>query len=105
MNPKLIEMCLGSKAVSRELRLVKSRSMLHNAGMSSSSPIASRYKPKVEERRRRVITATTALAVEGGFAAVRSRAICEKANVSMGTLYRDFSSLEEILLIGFAEQF
>lgn len=38
-------------------------------------------------------------------AAVRSRSICEKAGVSMGTLYRDFSSLEEILLIGFAKQF
>jgi len=60
---------------------------------------------KVQERRRRIIEATGQLAAEGGMAAVRSRSVCERAGVTMGTLYRDFSSLEEVLLIGFATQF
>ena len=79
--------------------------MLHNYTMNSSPSIVKSHNTKVEERRQRVVSATTELAIEGGMAAVRSRAICQKAGVSMGTLYRDFSSLEEILLIGFAEQF
>ena len=62
-----------------------------------------------EERRQareaRIVDVVVALAEEGGFEAVRSRAICQRAEVTMGTLYRHFSSIEEILLFALARDF
>ncbi|WP_235736065.1 TetR family transcriptional regulator [Nocardioides alcanivorans] len=42
------------------------------------------------ERRRRILVATTELASEGGFDAVQMRAVSERADVALGTLYRYF---------------
>ena len=73
---------------------------------SKSSP---KNSPSREERRAaretRIVDVVVALAEEGGFEAVRSRAICERAEVTMGTLYRHFSSIEEILLFALARDF
>lgn len=57
------------------------------------------------DRIRRILDAAVALADEGGFEAVRARELCDRANVSMGTLYRCFESKEEILLHAFSDDF
>ena len=58
-----------------------------------------------EDRLERIVEVTVRLAEEGGIDAVRSRSICQQADVSMGTLYRHFGSIEEILLYSFANDF
>ena len=74
-------------------------------------PRKTQEKPaeSLEERRQaretRIVDAVVELAEEGGFEAVRSRTICTRAEVTMGTLYRHFSSIEEILLYAFARDF
>ncbi len=57
------------------------------------------------DRIRRILDAAVALADEGGFEAVRARELCDRANVSMGTLYRCYESKEEILLHAFSDDF
>lgn len=57
------------------------------------------------DRIRRILDAAVALADEGGFDAVRARELCDRANVSMGTLYRCYESKEEILLHAFSDDF
>src|SRR5881392_1101779 len=44
------------------------------------------------ERRQRILDATLALASKGGYDAVQMRAVAERANVALGTLYRYFPS-------------
>jgi len=39
------------------------------------------------ERRQRILDATLALASKGGYEAVQMRAVAERANVALGTLY------------------
>lgn len=50
------------------------------------------------ERRRRILAATTELASEGGFDAVQMRAVSERADVALGTLYRYFPSKIHLLV-------
>lgn len=57
------------------------------------------------DRIRRILDAAVGLADEGGFEAVRARELCDRANVSMGTLYRCYESKEEILLHAFSDDF
>ena len=57
------------------------------------------------DRIRRILDAAVALADEGGFEAVRARELCDRANVSMGTLYRCYESKEEILLHAFSDAY
>lgn len=57
------------------------------------------------DRIHRILDAAVALADEGGFEGIRARELCERANVSMGTLYRCFESKEEILLHAFSDDF
>ena len=40
------------------------------------------------DRRQRILDATLALASKGGFDAVQMRAVAERADVALGTLYR-----------------
>jgi AcrR family transcriptional regulator len=54
--------------------------------------------PMLEERARRIIETTIELAEEGGFEAVRLRDVASHAGVAMGTLYRRFSSKEDLLV-------
>lgn len=51
-----------------------------------------------EERARRIVDSAIVLAEHGGFEAVRLRDIASHANVALGTVYKRFSSKEDILV-------
>jgi TetR/AcrR family transcriptional regulator, cholesterol catabolism regulator len=57
------------------------------------------------DRRRRILDATIELASHGGFDAVQMRAVAEKADVALGTLYRYFPSKIHLLVSALARQF
>src|SRR3954453_20773342 len=57
------------------------------------------------DRRKRILDATIALASKGGFEAVQMRAVAEKADVALGTLYRYFPSKIHLLVSALARQF
>lgn len=57
------------------------------------------------ERRRRILDATLALASRGGYEAVQMRAVAEKAEVAVGTLYRFFPSKVHLLVSALAREF
>ena len=57
------------------------------------------------ERRRRILDATLALATKGGYEAVQMRAVAEKAEVAVGTLYRYFPSKVHLLVSALAREF
>ncbi|MBE9375490.1 cholesterol catabolism transcriptional regulator KstR [Saccharopolyspora sp. HNM0983] len=57
------------------------------------------------ERRKRIIDATIALAGKGGYDAVQMRTVAEKADVALGTLYRYFPSKIHLLVTGLAREF
>jgi AcrR family transcriptional regulator len=65
---------------------------------SDSRPKAlSAREAKQAERRGRVIEAAMVLARDGGYDAVHMRDVSAKADVAMGTIYRYFSSKDELL--------
>jgi AcrR family transcriptional regulator len=55
-------------------------------------------------RRRRLIEAAVALAGEGGYDAVQMRDVAARAEVALGTLYRHYSSKDQLLLAAMAAQ-
>jgi TetR/AcrR family transcriptional regulator, cholesterol catabolism regulator len=55
---------------------------------------------KQAERRGRVIEAAMLLARDGGYDAVHMRDVSARADVAMGTIYRYFSSKDELLAAG-----
>ncbi|TNC29248.1 cholesterol catabolism transcriptional regulator KstR [Amycolatopsis alkalitolerans] len=57
------------------------------------------------DRRRRIIDATLALASKGGYDAVQMRAVADRADVALGTLYRYFPSKIHLLVSGLAREF
>lgn len=57
------------------------------------------------DRRKRIIDATLALAAKGGYDAVQMRAVAERADVALGTLYRYFPSKVHLLVSGLAREF
>jgi AcrR family transcriptional regulator len=61
--------------------------------------------PAQRERRKRILDATTALASKGGFDAVQMRAVAERADVALGTLYRYFPSKIHLLVSALAREF
>jgi AcrR family transcriptional regulator len=52
----------------------------------------------MEERAQRIVETAVELAEEGGFEAVRLRDVASHAGVALGTLYRRFSSKEDLLV-------
>ena len=50
------------------------------------------------ERRKRILDVTLALASKGGYDAVQMRAVAERADVALGTLYRYFPSKIHLLV-------
>lgn len=58
-----------------------------------------------QERRKRIIDATIALATKGGYDAVQMRTVAEQADVALGTLYRYFPSKIHLLVTGLAGEF
>ncbi len=57
------------------------------------------------DRRKRILDATIALASKGGFEAVQMRAVAERADVALGTLYRYFPSKIHLLVSALAREF
>jgi AcrR family transcriptional regulator len=55
-------------------------------------------------RRRRLIEAAVGLAEEGGYDAVQMRDVAARAEVALGTLYRHYSSKDQLLLAAMAAQ-
>jgi AcrR family transcriptional regulator len=49
-------------------------------------------------RKQRLLSAATALAAEGGYEAVQMRDVAARAEVALGTLYRHYSSKDQLLL-------
>ena len=50
------------------------------------------------QRRARVVAAAMALAAKGGYDAVQMRAVSTEADVALGTIYRYFSSKDQLLI-------
>jgi AcrR family transcriptional regulator len=61
--------------------------------------------PAQRERRRRILDATLALASKGGFDAVQMRAVADRADVALGTLYRYFPSKIHLLVAALIREF
>jgi TetR/AcrR family transcriptional regulator, cholesterol catabolism regulator len=57
------------------------------------------------ERQKRILDATLALASKGGYDAVQMRAVAERADVALGTLYRYFPSKIHLLVSALAREF
>jgi TetR/AcrR family transcriptional regulator, cholesterol catabolism regulator len=69
--------------------------------MSQTEPAASsRSEQGKAARRSRVIEVAMFMAHEGGYDAVHMRAVAEKADVSLGTIYRYFKGKDDLLLAG-----
>ncbi|MEM7142804.1 MAG: TetR family transcriptional regulator [Actinomycetota bacterium] len=51
-------------------------------------------------RRIRIVEVAMHMAAEGGYEAVQMRAVAERADVSLGTIYRYFKSKDDLLLAG-----
>ena len=58
-----------------------------------------------KERRKRILDATLALASKGGYEAVQMRAVTERADVAVGTLYRYFPSKVHLLVSALGREF
>lgn len=72
--------------------------------MAQPSPVAS-YESETSAqraRRARIIQATLALASRGGYEAVQMRAVAERSEVALGTLYRYFPSKVHLLVSAMA---
>ena len=57
------------------------------------------------DRQKRILDATLALASKGGYDAVQMRAVAEKADVALGTLYRYFPSKIHLLVSALTQEF
>lgn len=57
------------------------------------------------ERRKRMLDATLAIAAKGGYEAVQMRAVAERADVAVGTLYRYFPSKVHLLVSALGREF
>lgn len=60
--------------------------------------------PDQRERRQRIIDATVQLASTGGFDGVQMRAVADRADVALGTLYRYFPSKIHLLVATLRQQ-
>jgi AcrR family transcriptional regulator len=72
---------------------------------AASAPDGDFSSAAQRERRQRILDATLALASKGGYEAVQMRAVAERANVALGTLYRYFPSKIHLLVSGLAREF
>jgi TetR/AcrR family transcriptional regulator, cholesterol catabolism regulator len=59
---------------------------------------------ETEARKRRLLDAATSLASEGGYDAVQMRDVAARAEVALGTLYRHYSSKDQLLVAALAQQ-
>src|ERR1700709_1711070 len=61
--------------------------------------------PAQRDRRKRILDATMALASKGGFDAVQMRAVAERGDVALGTLYRYVPSKIHLLVTALIREF
>jgi TetR/AcrR family transcriptional regulator, cholesterol catabolism regulator len=76
-------------------------------GSPQSVPAPTPHNPRAAEtaaRRRRLLEAAVELATEGGYDAVQMRDVAARAHVALGTLYRHYSSKDQLLLAALADQ-
>ena len=75
--------------------------------MTSTNALTSEEpgSPAQRERRRRILDAAVALASKGGFEQMQMRAVAERADVALGTLYRYFPSKIHLLVSVLGQQF
>src|SRR5437867_12497762 len=59
--------------------------------------------PNQAARRQRVIDAAMKLAADGGYDAVQMRDVAAEAGVALGTLYRYFSSKDQLLVAALSQ--
>src|SRR6476469_71277 len=73
------------------------------SGANAANVLTDELGPAAQrDRRKRILDATISLASKGGFEAVQMRAVAEKADVALGTLYRYFPSKIHLLVSGLA---
>ena len=76
------------------------------APVTSNGPAESELGSAAQrERRKRILDATLALASKGGYDAVQMRAVAERADVALGTLYRYFPSKIHLLVSALIREF
>jgi TetR/AcrR family transcriptional regulator, cholesterol catabolism regulator len=73
-------------------------------GSTTSRRASGTRAAETAARRRRIIEAAVALAAEGGYDAVQMRDVAARAEVALGTLYRHYSSKDQLLLAAMAAQ-
>ncbi len=90
-------------------QIVTDRGAEHNGSTPLSSMNSLTYEDlgsaAQRDRRKRILDATIALASKGGFDAVQMRAVAERADVALGTLYRYFPSKIHLLVSALAREF
>ncbi|MGW0005710.1 MULTISPECIES: cholesterol catabolism transcriptional regulator KstR [Nocardia] len=87
-----------------------SRSQPGDPGAATAAPVTTLREDELSsaaqrERRKRILDATLALASKGGYDAVQMRAVAERADVAVGTLYRYFPSKVHLLVSALAREF
>ncbi|MCU1639771.1 MULTISPECIES: cholesterol catabolism transcriptional regulator KstR [unclassified Nocardia] len=80
------------------------------AGARTTAPVTTLSEEDLSsaaqrDRRKRILDATLALASKGGYDAVQMRAVAERADVAVGTLYRYFPSKVHLLVSALAREF
>lgn len=77
-------------------------SPLRTVGVLTDDDLSSNAQ---RDRRKRILDSTLALASKGGYEAVQMRAVAERADVAVGTLYRYFPSKVHLLVSALAREF
>ena len=67
------------------------------------SEMSTRRDRSREARRSRVIEVAMHMALEGGYEAVQMRAVADRADVAIGTIYRYFNGKDDLLIAGLLE--
>src|SRR6476619_2110056 len=74
------------------------------AGRASALTADELGSPAQRDRRRRILDATIELASAGGFEQMQMRAVAERADVALGTLYRYFPSKIHLLVSALSQE-
>src|SRR4051794_9877418 len=85
----------------RGIEMAAPRARATNGGAASTDELGSSAQ---RDRRKRILDATLALASKGGYDAVQMRAVAERADVALGTLYRYFPSKIHLLVSALARE-
>ncbi|MEH1126435.1 cholesterol catabolism transcriptional regulator KstR [Micromonospora sp. CPCC 206061] len=80
------------------------RTNTSNPALGTLAAEAEQGSAAQRDRRRRILDATLQLASKGGYDAVQMRAVAERAEVALGTLYRYFPSKIHLLVSALARE-